>query len=181
MTDLQGKRIAIVSSDFFEKAELMEPLEKLREFGAKVDVVGSHAGALKAMKHDVQLDEEVPVDKTIEEAIPDEYDAVVLPGGVVNADHLRVNKAAQTFVRRIAEAHKPVAAVCHAPWLLISSGLVNGKTMTSYHTLADDMKNAGANWVDEEVVVDDIFITSRKPDDLPAFMGAISDTLTGSV
>ncbi len=177
MAELKGKRIAIISSDFFEKSELMEPLEKLREHGATVEVIGSHAGSLRAMEHDVQQADEVAVDKTIAEAAPGDYDAVVLPGGVVNADHLRVNGDAQAFVQKMASNHKLIAAVCHAPWLLISSGLVKGKTMTSYHTLADDMRNAGAHWIDEEVVVDDNFITSRKPDDLPAFIEAISDAL----
>lgn len=179
MGDLSGKKIVIVSGDYFEESELTEPLEGLREMGATVTVAGAHDGELQAMHGDVEQTVTVPVDITIEELDADDYDAVVLPGGVVNADHLRTNPDAQAFVRAMASAGKPVAAICHAPWLLVSAGLAQGQTLTSYPSLRDDIANAGGIWVDEEVAVSSPFITSRTPDDLPAFIDAINQALTG--
>jgi protease I len=119
----------------------------------------------------------VAVDTIIDQLDPSEYDAVVIPGGVVNSDHLRVDKDAQMFVQDMVDNKKPVAAICHAPWLLVSSGIVEGKTLTSYPTLADDIRNAGGAWVDEEVMQDTWLITSRRPDDLPAFIAAIAEAV----
>jgi len=181
MVDITGKRIAIVSSDYFEESELMGPLQRLRASGATVDVIAPHDGTLQAVHGDVTQTIKVPVNRTLDDVRASDYDAVVLPGGVVNADHLRVNEKAQQLVREFAEAGKPIAAVCHAPWLLVSSGLVNERKLTSYHTLADDIKNAGGWWVDEKVVVDGNLITSRKPDDLPAFIEAITTMLAQEV
>lgn len=176
MMNLTGKRIAIISTDYFEEAELIEPLTQLRDMKAVVDVVAPHSGTIQALRH-VDRSQKVAVDKTLDKVVPDDYDAVIIPGGVVNADHLRMEESARSFVREMAKAGKPVAAICHGPWLLVSSGLVSGHTFTSYPTLQDDIRNAGGTWKDEEVVVDDNFITSRKPDDIPAFMDAIVDTL----
>jgi protease I len=181
MTDITGKRIAIVSSDYFEESELMQPLRRLRENGASVEVVAPHDGTLQAVHGDVSQTIKVPIDKTLDSVSASNYDAIVLPGGVINADHLRVNEKAQQLVRDFAEAGKPIAAICHGPWLLVSSGLVNERKLTSYHTLADDIKNAGGTWVDEKVVVDSNLITSRKPDDLSAFTEAIITALAKEV
>ncbi len=168
MPDLSNARVAVLSANNFEESELTEPVEALRAAGAQVDVVSPRAGRLQAMQHD-QRSILVDVDRTLAEAHPDEYDAVILPGGALNADFLRAEPAAQEFVRAIDEAGKVVAAICHAPWLLVSAGLVGGKTITSYPTIRDDIENAGGTWVDEEVRVDGNWVTSRKPDDLPAF------------
>ncbi|HSW77664.1 MAG TPA: type 1 glutamine amidotransferase domain-containing protein [Candidatus Chromulinivoraceae bacterium] len=176
MTDLTGKRIAIVATDYFEESELVEPLTQLRDMGAEVIVAAPHDDFIQALRH-VEMGREVPVDTTIDKLDSSKFDAVVIPGGVVNADHLRIEKAAQEFVQDMADASKPVAAICHGAWLLVSSGLVRGRTLTSYHTLADDIINAGGKWVDQEVAVDGKFITSRKPDDIPAFVAAIIDAL----
>lgn len=181
MTDITGKRIAIVSSDYFEESELVQPMQQLVASGATVDVVAPHDGTLQAVRGDVNQTIKVPVDKTLDTVNASDYDAIVLPGGVINADHLRLNEKAQQFVRDFAEAGKPIAAICHGPWLLVSSGLVNKRKLTSYHTLADDIKNAGGTWVDEKVVVDGTLITSRKPDDLPAFTEAIITALAKEV
>lgn len=178
MADLQGKRIAIIATDYFEESELIEPMTQLRNMGAEVEVAAPHSGTIKAMRGDVEPGDEVPVDKTLEELDVNEYDAVIVPGGTVNADKLRVEKQAQQFVREMAEAGKLVASICHGPWLLVSAKLVRGRTITSYRTLKDDIENAGGTWVNAEVQIDGNFITSRKPDDIPAFISAIDDALS---
>ncbi|HSW81256.1 MAG TPA: type 1 glutamine amidotransferase domain-containing protein [Candidatus Saccharimonas sp.] len=161
-------KIAIIATDYFEEAELTSPRQALLDAGFDVDVIAPHAGAIKGLNH-VTPGQSVAVNKTLDDAKPNDYDAVVIPGGVVNADHLRVEQKAQAFVRAMFDANKPTAVICHGPWLLVSAGLVKGRTLTSYYTLRDDITNAGGNWVDQEVVQDDALITSRKPDDLPAF------------
>ncbi|HEU4716111.1 MAG TPA: type 1 glutamine amidotransferase domain-containing protein [Candidatus Saccharimonadales bacterium] len=176
MKDLTGKRIAIIATDYFEEAELVDPLTELRDMGAEVTVAAPHDDMIQALRH-VEMGQEVAVDTTIDKLDASKYDAVVIPGGVVNADHLRIDKAAQEFVQEMADADKPVAAICHGPWLLVSAGLAEGRTMTSYPTLADDIRNAGGTWVDQEVKIDRYFITSRKPDDIPAFIAAIADAV----
>ena len=168
MAELSNARVAVLATDSFEEVELTEPVRAFTEAGARVDVIAPHTGKLQAMQHD-QRSIRVPVDRLLQDVRPEEYDAVVLPGGVMNADLLRTNTEAQEFVRSIDRAGKVVAAICHAPWLLVSAGMTEGKTLTSYHTLRDDIENAGGSWVDEEVVVDGNWVTSRKPDDLPAF------------
>lgn len=176
MADLTGKKIAIVSTDYFEELELTEPLDRLAEMGADITVAAPHDGTIQGLRH-VEQGREIAVDTTIDRLDPEDYDAVIIPGGVVNADHLRMDRAAQEFVQAISDAGKPVAAICHGPWLLVSSGLVEDRTLTSYPTLQDDITNAGGVWVNQEVVTDKNLITSRNPDDLPAFIQAIYDAL----
>jgi protease I len=170
------KKIAIIATDYFEEVELTSPLEDLQQAGAVVEVLAPHEGSIKALHH-VEPGKSVAVTRTIAKADPGQYDAVVLPGGVVNADKLRMDDDARRFVRQLLKAGKPVAAICHAPWLLVSAGLVRDMRLTSYHTLQDDIRNAGGSWQDKEVVVDGTLITSRKPDDLPAFNKAIRQAL----
>jgi protease I len=168
MAELNGFRVAIVSTDGFELSELAEPRRALEEAGAKAEVIAPHAGRIQGFEHH-DKSEMAKVDRTLDEASPDEYDAVVLPGGALNADALRVDDRAQRFVQAMDRAGKPFAVICHAPWTLVSAGLVEGRRLTSYHTIRDDLRNAGADWVDAEVVVDRNWVTSRMPDDLPAF------------
>lgn len=168
MADLSCLRVAILAADDFEEPELTEPLRALREAGARVDVVSPHAGQIQAVRHD-EKSIKVDVDRTLEDARPDDYDAVVLPGGALNADQIRMDPRAQAFVRDMDLADKPLAVICHAPWLLASAGLVDGRHMTSYHTIQDDLRNAGAHWEDREVVRDGNWVSSRQPSDLPAF------------
>jgi protease I len=165
---LQGKRIAIVATDGFEQSELTEPKRALEQAGAKVDVVAPHAGQIQGMQHH-EKGATVAVDRTIEEVRPDEYDHLVLPGGVANPDALRLQPRVIAFIRSFFDAGKPVAAICHGPWTLIEADAVKGRTMTSWPSLKTDLKNAGARWVDRETVVEGGLVTSRKPDDLPAF------------
>ncbi len=170
-------RVAVVATDGFEEAELTEPVKALRDAGAKVDIIAPHSGSIQAFKHhDKSIT--VPVDRTLDTANPEDYLAVVLPGGALNADEIRRDAKMQTFVQAMDRAHKPVAVICHAPWELVSAGLARGRTMTSWPSIQDDIRNAGGTWVDREVVVDGNLITSRKPDDLPAFNRELLQTLT---
>jgi protease I len=174
---LSGKKVAVVATDFFEEAELTEPVKALREAGATVEVIAPKTGEIKGLRH-TDPGQAVKVDKSLDEADPADYDALVLPGGAVNADKLRMEQKARNFViKMMDEMNKPTAVICHAPWLLVSAGLARGKKLTSYFTIQDDMRNAGADWVDEEVVVDGNLITSRKPDDIPAFNDALISAL----
>lgn len=169
MTDtLKGKRIAMLVENGFEQEELTRPKRHLEENGAEVHVVSPAGKTVKGWKH-TRWGDDIPVDRSLAEARPDDYDMLVLPGGVMNPDHLRRNEKALAFVRAFFEQHKPVGAICHGPWTLIDAGVVKGRTLTSYPSIQTDLKNAGANWVDEEVVVDRGLVTSRKPDDIPAF------------
>jgi protease I len=165
---LQGCKVAMLAMDGFEEAELMEPKRALSEAGALVHVISKKPGQLQGYQH-TERGCMVTVDATFDQVKPEDYDAVVLPGGVINGDAIRTVAEAQAFVRALDEAHKPVAVICHGGWLPISAGIVKGHTMTSWPSLQDDLRNAGATWVDEEVVEDGNFITSRKPDDIPAF------------
>jgi len=165
---LRGKRVAIVATDGFEQLELTEPKRALEEAGAIVDVVSINPGKIQGMNHMDQGDR-IKVDKTIDQANPRDYDNLVLPGGVANPDRLRTDKKVVAFVKSFFDAGKPVAAICHGPWTLIEAGAVNGRTLTSWPSLQTDLRNAGANWVDKEVVVDQGLITSRNPDDIPKF------------
>lgn len=164
---LQDFRVAALVDDRFEQVELTKPKAALEKEGAKVDIVSRHS-RLTGMKHDEPGDS-FRRDVALNRARASSYDAVLIPGGVINADRLRMQPEAQRFVREIVEQNKPVAVICHGGWLLISAGLVRGKTITSWPTLQDDYRNAGANWVDQEVVVDGNWVSSRKPDDIPAF------------
>lgn len=166
--NLSGIRVAILATDLFEEAELVKPKEALEQAGAKTTVVAPHAGEIQAVQHDTKT-QKVKVDQTLSEAVPGDFDAVLLPGGAMNADALRVEKKAQQFVQEIDRAGKPIAVICHGPWLLISAGLARGRKLTSYHTIQDDLKNAGANWQDSEVVRDRNWVSSRQPSDIPAF------------
>jgi len=176
MADLSDKKVAIIVDNYFEEAEFTGPLNDLKKAGLQVDVIAPKRETLQGMNHAEMADTFQP-DKTIDEATMDEYDAIVLPGGAVNADSLRMNDKAKQWVSKFLEMGKPVAAICHAPWVLASAGLARGRKMTSYFTIQDDMRNAGANWVDEEVVIDKNLITSRQPDDVPAFDNALISML----
>lgn len=165
---LSNKKVAIVVTDGFEEVEFTEPKKALENAGAKVDVISLKAGKVKAWAT-TNWGAEYDVDKTIEDANAQDYDALVLPGGVMNPDKLRVVPEVVTFVGGFFDDSKPIAAICHGPWTLIETGVLKGRTVTSWPSLKTDLINAGANWVDQEVVVDNGLVTSRKPDDLPAF------------
>jgi protease I len=165
---LSGKRIAILATDGVEQVEMTEPRKALDAAGAKTELVSPAKGKLQAWKHFDQADQ-FTVDVPLEKADPNHYDALVLPGGVANPDQLRMLPRAVEFVRSFFEREQPVAAICHAPWILAEAGVVRGRTVTSWPSLRTDLVNAGAKWVDREVVEDDNLLTSRKPDDIPAF------------
>ena len=167
-TQLQGLRVAILATDLFEEAELIEPRKALQNAGAQAVVIAPKAGEIQAVQHDKKT-QKVKVDMTLDEARPNDFDAVLLPGGAMNADALRIERKAQEFVRNIDGAGKPIAVICHGPWLLISAGLVAGRHMTSYKTIQDDVRNAGANWVDDVSVRDRNWVSSRQPSDIPEF------------
>jgi protease I len=166
--DLSGKRVAILVADGFEQDELVKPREALDEAGAETAVVSPCEKKVKGRKHD-RPGKSVKVDLLLNEADPTDFDALLLPGGVQNPDTLRMNESAVRFVKSFFDDHKPVAAICHGPWTLVEADVVRGRRMTSYASIKTDLRNAGANWVDEEVVVDNGLVTSRKPDDIPAF------------
>jgi protease I len=168
MSQLRGKRVAVIATDGFEESELAEPVKALREAGATVEIISEKREAIQGFKHHDKAGK-VSVDVTLDEASPQVYDALHLPGGALNADAMRTNSKAQQFIRAMHADHKPMSAICHAPWLLVSAGLVKGRTLTSWPTIADDIRNAGGEWVDREVVVDGSLVTSRGPKDLPAF------------
>ncbi len=173
---LNGKRVAVLATDGFEQAELVKPVEGLRAEGAKVEVVSPKSGSIQGYNHH-EVGDTSQVDRLLSEAKSADYDALVLPGGVINPDALRLEPKAIAFVRDFVQAGKPIAAVCHGPWTLIDAGGVRGRRMTSWPSLKVDLTNAGANWVDEQVVVDGPLVTSRKPDDLPAFVAKTVDVL----
>ena len=162
------KRIAILATNGFEESELKSPKEAMEKEGFKVDIVSPENGEIKAWS-DGNWSNTYKVDRNLKDVKAEEYNALVLPGGVINPDTLRRNEDALMFVRDFFKMKKPVAAICHAPWTLISAGVVEGRKMTSFHSIKDDLVNAGAHWVDQEVVVDQGFVTSRNPNDLPAF------------
>jgi protease I len=165
---LDGKRVAMLVANGFEQVEMTGPREALEGAGAKVDLVSPVQGKVKGWQHD-HWGDEFAVDVPLDAARPEDYDALVLPGGVMNPDHLRTNEAAVRFARSFMTAEKPVAAICHGPWLLVEADVVRGRTVTSWPSLRTDLENAGATWVDREVVTDHGLVTSRKPDDIPAF------------
>jgi protease I len=172
MPDIKGKKIAILATNGFEQSELEVPLRKLREAGAAVDVVSPEAGEIMGWDRK-DWGRPVKVDKTLAEVNADDYDAIVLPGGQINPDLLRVNEQAIAFIQDFYSAGKTVAAICHAPWLLIEAGIVQGRRATSYKSIRTDVINAGGQWVDEEVVTDQGLVTSRQPSDLDAFSAKI--------
>ena len=169
---LSSKKIAILATDGFEQSELTEPKRALEEAGATVHVISPKSGKIRGWDH-TDWGQEMPVDLALEQARPDEYDGLVLPGGQINPDKLRLEPKAVEFVRAFFQAGKPVGAICHGPWMLIEADVVRGRTVTSWPSVRTDLKNAGASWVDREVVVDKGLVTSRKPDDIPAFNAKI--------
>ncbi len=177
--NLKGKTVAIIATDYFEESELTEPLAALEDAGARVDIIAPHSGEIKGLNHTDPAGS-VPVDITLEDMDPNKYDAIVLPGGAVNADNLRMDAKARQVIRSFMDTGKIVAAICHAPWALISAGRADGKQLTSFHTIQDDVRNAGGEWVNEEVVIDQNLITSRQPDDLPAFNHALIQSLSAA-
>jgi len=174
---LNNKRVAILVTDGFEQVELTGPKEALEKAGATADIVSAKNGEVTGWNHTTPASK-FHVDKTFESIRMEDYDAVLLPGGVVNSDTIRMDEMAQELVRDAARTNKTIAVICHGGWLLISADLVKGKRMTSWPSLTDDLKNAGAEWVDEEVVVDGQLISSRKPDDIPAFSQALIEALS---
>lgn len=170
---LEGKRIAILATDGVERRELEEPAEAIREAGGDTELLSLESGTIDARNHDLEPAGEFRVDREVGDAAVDEFDGLVLPGGTVNADKLRLDRTAIAFVRDFVESGKPVGVICHAPWTLVEAGVAEGRTLTSYPSLRTDLHNAGAHPVDEEVAVDGNLISSRSPDDLPAFCRAI--------
>jgi protease I len=173
-TNLEGLRVAILATDGVEDIELREPRKALDQARATTTLFAPKAGKIISMNHMDKADK-FDVDSMLEQADASEFDAVLLPGGALNADTLRVHPRAQQFVRDMDEAGKPIAVICHAPWLLVSADLVRGRTLTSYHTIQDDIRNAGGKWQDEEVVRDKNWVTSRQPSDIPAFNSALTE------
>jgi protease I len=169
---LEGMRVAILATDGVEEAELIEPKKALESAGAQTVVVAPHKGSIQAFKHHDQ-GSKIDVGMPLGQAVGERWDALLLPGGALNADTLRVDPAAQELVRRMEGDRKPMAIICHAPWLLVSSGLVRGRSLTSYHTIQDDLKNAGATWSNSAVVRDGNWVTSREPSDIPSFNAAM--------
>jgi protease I len=176
---LDGIKVAILATDGFEQAELLEPRRALDQAGADTKVISPKQGKVRGWKMK-EWGEEVEVDEPLEGADPGDYDALLLPGGVINADALRMQPQAVQFVKAFFDAGKPVAVICHAPWALIEAGCAKGHRMTSWPSLKTDLTNAGASWVDEQVVVDGNLVTSRKPDDIPAFNREITRLFAGS-
>ncbi|NQX54529.1 type 1 glutamine amidotransferase [Pedobacter panaciterrae] len=181
MGQLSNRTIAVLSESGFEETELTSPVQRLKEEGATVHIISSKAGKIQAMKGDHQWTIEVDVDKTISEANAEDYQGLVIPGGVLNPDALRKNEDAITFVKAFFEAGKPVAAICHGPQVLITAEVVEGRELTSTKTIKIDLLNAGAEWYDQEVVVDQGLVTSRSPDDLPAFNDKMVEEFTEGV
>lgn len=179
MKHLKGRRVALLVTDGFEQSELSEPKRALEDAGAQVDIVSPKNGDVRGWTH-TEWGDRFSVDVPLAEARVEDYDALVLPGGQMNPDVLRANEDAVNFVRQFVQSGKVVAAICHGPWMLVEAEVVRGKVMTSYKSIRTDLRNAGAEWVDKEVVVDGNIITSRQPDDLPAFNTAIIERLHAS-
>jgi protease I len=172
MGKLDGKTIAFIAADGVEQVELVQPWDAVKDAGGQPELLSLEDGQIQGFNH-LDHGDKFNVDKTVADASPDDYDALVLPGGVANPDFLRADDDVRKFVRAFFEAGKPVGAICHGPWTLIDAGVAKGATLTSWPTLRTDLENAGANWVDEDVHVDGGLVTSRKPDDLPAFCAKI--------
>jgi protease I len=166
--ELKGKKIAILATDGVEQVELTEPRKALEEAGADTELVSLHGGEIQGFDH-LDHGDKLKVDRTLDEADPADYDGLMIPGGVANGDFLRSDPDAVRFTSAFAKARKPIAAICHAPWILVEAGIVKGRTITSWPSLQTDVRNAGGTWVDEQVHVDNGLVTSRKPDDIPAF------------
>ena len=178
--ELRNKRVAALVDNGFEQTELVEPKKALEAAGAKVDIVSPQDAKVKGWQH-LKWGDEFPVNRRLDEAQADEYDALLLPGGVMNPDKLRRNEQAQRFVRHFFDEGKPVAAICHGPWTLVEADVVRGRTLTSWPSVRTDIRNAGGQWVDEEVHVDSGLVTSRNPDDLPAFCSKMVEEIAEGV
>jgi protease I len=175
--DISGTKIALLVHNYFEQSEFEEPLNAFRSAGADVTVISAtNSTKLQSLIH-ADKGDRFEADLLLKNANPDDYDALVIPGGVVNADALRADETAQEWVDTFLDDDRPIAAICHAPWLLVSADLVDGRRLTSYHTIQDDIRNAGGEWVDLPLVIDDNLITSRKPDDLMLFNDAVINML----
>jgi protease I len=170
--ELKGKRVAFLFTDGAEQVEVTEPLKAVRDAGAETDIVSLEKGEIEMWQH-FDKGDKITADKAVSEADASDYDGLVLPGGVANPDQLRMDKDAVKFVRAFFEQDKPVGVICHGPWMLVETGAAKGRKVTSWPSLQTDLRNAGAEWVDEEVVVDNGLVTSRNPDDLPAFCAKI--------
>ena len=177
---LTGKKVAILATDGFEQAELLEPKKALDEAGAQTTIVSIKSGEIKGWDKE-NWGQSIKVDQTVDNADPDEFDALMLPGGVMNPDKLRMNDDAVNFVRTFFEAGKPIGAICHGPWMLVEADAVEDTTLTSWPSLETDIENAGGNWVDEQVVADNGVVTSRKPDDIPAFNQKLIEEISEGV
>ena len=177
--ELKGRKIAILATDGFEQVELTDPKKNVETAGASTEVLSVKEGSIKGWKH-TDWGDSVRVDKLVSNAKVDDYDALILPGGQINPDKLRMEKSAVEFVKKFVASGKPVAAICHGPWMLIEAGVVKGKTVTSWPSIRTDLENAGAKWVDREAVEDGNLITSRKPDDLPAFSKKLTEVVARS-
>ncbi|MFZ1997601.1 MAG: type 1 glutamine amidotransferase domain-containing protein [Solirubrobacteraceae bacterium] len=171
--ELQGKTIAIIATDGVEQVELTEPRKAVENAGATTVLLAPEAGEIQAMNSDINPADTFPVDKAIGDVSPDAYDGLILPGGTVSADRLRLEDGVVSFVQKFVESGKPVGVICHGPWALVEADVVRDRTLTSFPSLQTDIRNAGGKWVDEEVVVDQGLVTSRNPDDLPAFCAKI--------
>lgn len=177
---LQGKRVAFLATEGVEQAELEQPLRAVREAGAEVDLIDIEDGELQAFNH-LDKGDTFPIDRTVHEASATEYDGLVLPGGVANPDRLRTDPDAVRFVRDFVTSGKPVGVICHGPWTLVEAGVLRGRTIAAWPSLRTDIENAGGRWVDEEVHVDQGIVSSRKPDDLPAFCAKVVEELAEGV
>jgi deglycase len=180
MPNLTDLRVAVIATDGFEEPELTEPVKALKDAGAQVTIVSPAPGQIQGVRNDLNKTVKVTVDRTLRDVSAEDFDAVQLPGGAVNADRMRAVPEVHAFLRAMQDAGKPIAVICHAPWELVSTGLVRGRTLTSYHTIQDDIRNAGGNWLDREVVEDGNWVTSRQPGDLPAFNRAMLELFSRS-
>lgn len=177
MPDVKDLRVAAIATDGVEEAELLEPVKALQDAGAKVDILSLNPGPVQCYQH-LDKGSIVQAAKAVKDVRPDDYDALLLPGGALNADKLRAETDVQRFVQSFDKEKKPMAIICHAPWILISANLVKGRTLTAYHTIEDDIRNAGGHWVDRELECDFNWVTSRQPGDLPAFIPAMLTTFS---
>lgn len=174
MENLKNLRVAVIATDGVEESELTEPVKALREAGAEVTILSLKPGEIDAFHHhDKSI--RIKIDQPISRVRPDSFDGLLLPGGALNADALRMDRDVQRFIREMNESGRPLAVICHAPWELISAGIIRGRRLTSYHTIQDDVRNAGAEWIDSETVLDGNWVTSRQPSDIPAFNRAMID------